>query len=103
MDPLLWLRLTNMSRTELQVVKDLVDTLLAAETGSTSRVKERVLYRGGSLQNEYRLYNTAAGNETKAGPYWYYKTVEDGKIRTLYIGKYDDVEDAKRIVDAKLS
>lgn len=89
---------------ELREVERYVATRLAGETPvNTSAVVDRVSYCDGTLQNETRLHRNKDGTTNTVGPYWYFKHVQDGKLRTVYIGKHDDVEDAKRVVDAKLS
>ena len=56
---------------------------------SASSVVERRDYQHGILQLEYRA-NPKTG--TKRGPYWYYHYREDGRQRTLYVGKTDEPE-----------
>lgn len=56
---------------------------------STSSVVERRDHGDGILQLEYRS-NPKTGKQR--GPYWYYHYREDGKQRTLYVGKTDEPE-----------
>ncbi len=56
---------------------------------SASSVVERRDYGNGILQLEYRA-NPKTGKQR--GPYWYYHYREDGRQRTLYIGKTDEPE-----------
>jgi hypothetical protein len=54
-------------------------------------VVERRNHGRGILQLEYRA-NPKAG--TKRGPYWYFYWREEGRQRSLYVGKTDDPEGA---------
>lgn len=93
-----------MSDAELRQVEKYVDSRLAeSQTVNSSAVIERVSYRNGTLQNETRLHRNKNGTTNTLGPYWYFKHVRDGKLQTIYIGKHNDVEGAKRVVDEKLS
>lgn len=56
---------------------------------SASSVVERRDHGNGILQLEYRA-NPKTGKQR--GPYWYYHYREDGKQRTLYVGKTDEPE-----------
>ena len=56
---------------------------------SASSVVERRDYGNGVLQLEYRS-NPKTGKQR--GPYWYYHYREDGKQRTLYVGKTEEPE-----------
>ncbi len=99
-----WLKLESLTNEELrQVERYVADRLAESPAVNTSNVVDRVSYRNGTLQNEERIHRNKDGTKNTLGPYWYFKHVRDGKLRTLYIGKYDDVEHAKRNVDAKLS
>jgi hypothetical protein len=53
-------------------------------------------YRDGLLQLETRHY---APTGDARGPYWYYHYRQDGRQRTLYVGKTDEPES---VVDTKL-
>jgi hypothetical protein len=53
------------------------------------------------LQNVYKQRTNKEGESARSGPYWYYQTVHEGKINTLYIGRCS-FDEAKRRVDAKL-
>ena len=63
-----------------------------AELGMSDVVETR-LVGAGRLQLEYRR-GSAAGSQPgrRRGPYWTYKYVEDGRSRTLYLGKTDEPE-----------
>jgi hypothetical protein len=54
-----------------------------------STVVERRNYGSGILQLEYRT-NPKTG--TRRGPYWYFYWREEGRQRSLYVGKTDDPE-----------
>ncbi len=56
---------------------------------SASSVVERRDYDNGILQLEYRA-NPKTGKQR--GPYWYYHYREDGRQKTLYVGKTDEPE-----------
>ncbi len=56
---------------------------------SASTVVERRDHDSGVLQLEYRT-NPKTGKHR--GPYWYFHWREDGKQRTLYLGKTDEPE-----------
>jgi hypothetical protein len=104
MDITLWVKLESMTNKELRHVERYVASRLAESPAvNTSTVVARVSFRDGTLQNEKRIHRNKDGTKNTLGPYWYFKHVRDGNLRTVYIGKYDDVEDAKRVVDAKLS
>ena len=104
MDFPLWTRLESLTNEELRQVERYVASRLAESPAvNTSTVVDRVSYRDGTLQNEKRIHRNKDGTKNTLGPYWYFKHVRDGKLRTVYIGKHDDVEDAKKLVDAKLS
>jgi hypothetical protein len=62
----------------------------------THTVEERVPYKDGYLQNEYRF--TKKG--TRQGPYMYFYWFENDRQKRIYIGKCS-VEEAKRRVDEK--
>jgi hypothetical protein len=61
-----------------------------------STVAERRNCGRGILQLEYR-HNPRTG--TQRGPYWYFYWREEGKQRSLYLGKTDDPE---RVLAEKL-
>ena len=54
-----------------------------------STVVERRNHGSGILQLEYRT-NPKTG--TRRGPYWYFYWREEGRQRSLYVGKTDDPE-----------
>jgi hypothetical protein len=60
------------------------------ELGKQSVVEVRE-HRSGVLQLEYR---EAHGRSGRRGPYWTYRWVEDGRRRSIYLGKTDDPEAA---------
>jgi hypothetical protein len=63
------------------------------EEKKQSTVKERREHRNGVLQLEGRAYRRKKDGElTERGPYWYFHYREDGKQRTLYVGKTDNPE-----------
>jgi hypothetical protein len=63
------------------------------EEKKQSTVTERREYRNGVLQLEGRAYRRKKDGElTERGPYWYFHYREDGKQRTLYVGKTDNPE-----------
>ncbi len=84
-------RMNDVQRTE---VRDYANRLLGLHTNT---VEERVPYKDGFLQNEYRF--TKKG--TPQGPYFYFYWFEDGRQERIYIGKADNTEEAKRRVDEK--
>jgi hypothetical protein len=66
-----------------------------------STVVERRDYQNGILQLERRAYRRKKdGGLTQRGPYWYFHFRDEGRQRTLYIGKTDDPE---TVVGEKLS
>lgn len=64
--------------------------------GSTSEAVEYVPHKDGHLQLTYHY--TKKG--TRRGPYWYFVYHEQGKQKSIYIGKCS-VEEAKERVDEK--
>ena len=60
--------------------------------GPLSTVVERRDYQNGVLQLEKRAYRRKDGKLTQRGPYWYFHFREEGRQRTLYIGKTDNPE-----------
>ena len=59
------------------------------QLGKQSSVVERRNHGRGILQLEYRT-NPKTG--TQRGPYWYFYWREEGRQRSLYVGKTDDPE-----------
>ena len=59
------------------------------QLGKQSSVVERRNHGRGILQLEYRA-NLKTG--TKWGPYWYFYWREEGRQKSLYVGKTDDPE-----------
>jgi hypothetical protein len=72
----------RLDRDELAKLKAYVDDKL----NPASTVEQRINYRDGWLQSEYR--HTDKG--TRRGPYWYYKFVKDGQNHSVYIGRSDN-------------
>lgn len=64
-----------------------------------SAVLERRGHAGGVLQLETRAYRRKDGKLTGRGPYWYFHFREEGRQKTLYVGKTDGPE---AVVDRKL-
>jgi hypothetical protein len=81
----------------LDRVRAAVEAMSRRAGGST--VLERRNYRHGILQLEVRAYIRKDGSEVRRGPYWYYHYREDGRQKTLYIGK---TEDPEHVLDSKL-
>ena len=59
------------------------------QLGKQSSVVERRNHGRGILQLEYRT-NPKTG--TQRGPYWYFYWREEGRQRSLHVGKTDDPE-----------
>jgi hypothetical protein len=90
--------LPTLATGELDRVRATVDTMSRASKGST--MLERRSYRHGLLQSEVRTYTrNKDGSEARRGPYWYFHYREDGKQKTLYIGK---TEEPEAVVDRRL-
>ena len=58
----------------------------------TSLVVEYRPHADGMLQLEKRLYVKKDGQVSERGPYWYFRYHQQGRQRTLYLGKTDDPE-----------
>jgi len=71
-----------LDRDQLAELKMYIDDKL----NPASSVEERINYRNGWLQSEYRYTDKG----TRRGLYWYFKYVKDGKNHSLYIGRTDD-------------
>jgi hypothetical protein len=83
----------------LDRVRAAVESMSRRRSGG-STVLERRSYRNGLLQSEVRTYTRKKdGTEVRRGPYWYFHYREDGKQKTLYIGK---TEEPETVVDSKL-
>jgi hypothetical protein len=89
--------LPHLDTRELERVKAAVEAVSCRFGGST--VLERRSYRHGLLQLEMRTYTRKDSSEARCGPYWYFHYREDGKQKTLYLGKTDE---PKAVVDRKL-
>jgi hypothetical protein len=77
----------QMDPQDLERVQDALDR--KRQRVNASSVVERRDYGNGILQLEYRA-NPKTGKQR--GPYWYYHYRQDGKQRTLYVGKTDEPE-----------
>jgi hypothetical protein len=89
--------LSTLDAEELDRVRAAVESMSPRSGGST--VLERRSYRNGLLQSEVRTYTRKDGTEVRRGPYWYFHYRQDGKQKTLYIGK---AEEPERVVESKL-
>jgi hypothetical protein len=90
--------LPTLDAEELDRVRAAVESMSRRRSGG-STVLERRSYRNGLLQSEVRTYTRKDGTEVRRGPYWYFHYREDGKQKTLYIGK---TEEPETVVDSKL-
>lgn len=72
----------QLDRDQLAELRMYIDDKL----NPTSSVEERINYRSGWLQSEYRYTDKG----TRRGPYWYFKYIKDGQNHSLYIGKSDN-------------
>jgi hypothetical protein len=78
---------------ELDELQAAIDRRRSVLRKKLSTVVERREYRDGILQLEGRAYRRKRDGElTERGPYWYFHYREDGRQRTLYIGKTDNPE-----------
>lgn len=83
----------RMNAEELNLLQESIDRRRRQMgDGPVSTVRERRSYRNGILQLEQRAYRRKDGGLTERGPYWYFHYREEGKQRTLYLGKTDDPE-----------
>jgi hypothetical protein len=85
----------EMTGAELERVRELVE--VRREEQAQSNVVERRSHGDGLLQLEYRA-NPKTG--VRRGPYWYFHWREDGKQRTVYVGKTDEPE---KVLQEKLA
>jgi len=99
MNPKLWLMLDRLNRRDLVAVKRYVNGRLE-DRNKESLVVEYVPHRDGHLQAEKRTYTRKDGGRTERGPYWYFRYHEDGRQKTMYVGKMG-LEEAKAEVDRK--
>ncbi len=76
----------QLDRDQLTELKMYIDDKL----NPASKVEQRINYRSGWLQSEYRY--TEKG--TRRGPYWYFKFVKNGKNHSIYIGTTDNPRSA---------
>ena len=79
--------ISKLSGPELSRVRKAVEH--RRELLKQSTVAERRNHGRGILQLEYRA-NPKTG--TQRGPYWYFYWREEGRQRSLYLGKTDDPE-----------
>ena len=75
-------QIDRLDRDQLAELRTYIDDKL----DPASSVEQRINYRSGWLQSEYRYTDKG----TKRGPYWYFKFVKEGKNHSLYIGRTDD-------------
>lgn len=88
-------QVAQMDAGELDRLRAAIDDRARALAGSScpadsSVVLERRGYGQGVLQLETRTYQRKDGTVTERGPYWYYHYREDGRQRTVYVGKTDE-------------
>lgn len=69
-------------RRELGLVED-------GAASALSEVVERRAHENGVLQAEVRRQRNKDGTEREFGPYWYFKYAENGRVRSVYLGKTD--------------
>jgi hypothetical protein len=85
--------IAELDERELDRLQAAIDRRRGELKGKLSTVVERREYRNGVLQLEGRAYRRKKDSElTKRGPYWYFHYCEDGRQRTLYVGKTDNPE-----------
>jgi hypothetical protein len=84
----------EMDEQELDSLQDAMDRRRGElKKKRQSTVLERREHRNGVLQLEGRAYQRKKdGDLTERGPYWYFHYRQDGKQRTLYLGKTDNPE-----------
>lgn len=87
-------QIDRLERDQLAELRMYIDDKL----NPASTVEQRINYRSGWLQSEYRYTDKG----TKRGPYWYFKFVKEGKNHSLYIGHSDDPKgDVDQILASK--
>lgn len=79
-------QIDQLDRNQLAELKMYIEDKL----NPASAVEQRINYRNGWLQSEYRY--TEKG--TRRGPYWYFKFVKEGKNHSIYIGTTDNPRSA---------
>ncbi len=85
--------IAQLDERELDRLQAAIDRRRGQLRKKLSTVVERREYRDGVLQLEGRAYRRKKDGElTERGPYWYFHYREDGRQRTLYIGKTDNPE-----------
>ena len=94
-------RIGTMTGAELATVEDAVSARRrvlagteAAPADPVSYVVEQRPHADGWLQAEMRVHVRKDGGRTERGPYWYFRYHQDGRQRTLYVGKTEDPEAA---------
>ena len=86
----------HLDRGQLERLRDVVEDrlrALAVKLKPSSSVLERRSYGQGVLQLETRAYRRKDGSVAERGPYWYFHYREQGRQRTLYVGKTDEPEE----------
>jgi hypothetical protein len=85
--------IAQVDEQELNRLQAALDRRRGELKNKQSTVLERREYRNGLLQLEGRTYQSKKDGQLKQrGPYWYFHYREDGKQRTLYVGKTDNPE-----------
>ncbi len=79
-------QIDRLDRDQLAELRMYIDDKL----NPASSVEQRINYRSGWLQSEYRYTDKG----TRRGPYWYFKFVKEGKNHSLYIGGTDNPKSA---------
>lgn len=86
-------RITTMNAHDLDRLQRAIDQRRRQlDQQPTSQVVEYRLHADGMLQLEKRLYVKKDGQVSERGPYWYFRYHQQGRQRTLYLGKTDDPE-----------
>ncbi len=63
-----------------------------AARASLSGMVEYRAHEDGTLQAEVRRHVRKDGTASERGPYWYFKYNDNGRRRSIYLGKTDDPE-----------
>ncbi len=85
----------ELSDEDLRRVRDAAAARLRGK--SASEVLERRAYGAGLLQLETRVYPSTGRAH---GPYWYFRFRDNGRQRSLYLGKTDE---PAAVVEEKLA
>ena len=72
--------------------RELGDSVPEEKRTPVSDVLEYRPHADGYLQYEVRRYRRKDGSMKEHGPYWYFRYHEDGRQKTLYLGKTDHPE-----------